>query len=67
MNHEIIIIWSLNATHKEKNEKIETLKNVVTYIYTPILMWSGFVWIRGKSNFQDIQDIDRETHNECKY
>ena len=52
---------------KKKNEKIETLKNVVTYIYTPISMWSGFVWIRGKSNFQDIQDIDRETHNECKY
>ena len=38
--------------------KIETLRNVVSYvhIYTPTSMWSGFMWIHGKLNVRD----DRE-------
>ena len=40
-------------------------KNIVPYstciyIYTPISMWSGFMWIHGKLDVPDTQYIDRE-------
>ena len=42
----------------EKMCKIETIKNVVPYIYiyTPISMWSGFMWIYGKLNVPVMQN-----------
>ena len=41
----------------EKMCKIETIKNVVPYIYiyTPTSMRSGFMWIHGKLNIPDMQ------------
>ena len=42
----------------EKMCKIETIKNVVPYIYiyTPTSMRSGFMWIHGKLNIPDMQN-----------
>ena len=60
--------YLINAKYKEEQTlwmmkkmfKIETLRNVVPYIFihTPILMWSGFIWIHGKLNVP-IQGIGR--------
>ena len=39
----------------KKMIKIETLRNVISYIYihTPIPVWSGFMWIHGILNVLD--------------
>ena len=40
---------------------------IVPDIYTPISMWSGFMWIHGKLKVPEIQLIGKKHDNECKY
>ena len=55
----------------EKMEDWNNIRNIVPYtcihIYTPISMWSGFMWIHGKLKVPEIQLIGKKHDNEYKY